>query len=73
MTAIAVRPFDICGPLPTGVTMLEASAGTGKTFTIAGLAARFVADGVPLEHVLTITFTRCCSTPSELTLVNPDG
>ena len=30
-----VRPehFDICGPLPPpGVTVLEASAGTGKTF-----------------------------------------
>ena len=48
MTAIAVSPFDICGPLPTGVTMLEASAGTGKTFTIAGLAARYVAEGTPL-------------------------
>ena len=35
-----VRPFDVCGPLPTGVTVLEASAGTGKTYTIAALAAR---------------------------------
>ena len=42
------EPFDVCGPLPTGVTVLEASAGTGKTFTIAALAARYVADGVPL-------------------------
>ena len=39
-------PFDVCGPLPTGVTVLEASAGTGKTFTIAALAARYVADGI---------------------------
>ena len=38
--------------------MLEASAGTGKTFTIAGLAARYVASGVPLEQVLLVTFTR---------------
>ena len=58
MTAIAVRPFDICGPLPTGVTMLEASAGTGKTFTIAGLAARYVAEGTPLDQLLLVTFTR---------------
>jgi exodeoxyribonuclease V beta subunit len=50
--------FDLCGPLPTGVTVLEASAGTGKTFTIASLAARYVADGVPLEHLLLVTFTR---------------
>ena len=43
------EPFDVCGPLPTGVTVLEASAGTGKTFTIAALAARYVAEGVPLR------------------------
>ncbi len=51
-------PFDVCGPLPTGVTVLEASAGTGKTYTIAALAARYVADGVPLERLLLVTFTR---------------
>jgi exodeoxyribonuclease V beta subunit len=50
--------FDVTGPLPTGVTVLEASAGTGKTYTIAALAARYVADGVPLERLLLVTFTR---------------
>jgi len=50
--------FDVCGPLPTGVTVLEASAGTGKTYTIAALAARYVAGGVPLERLLLVTFTR---------------
>jgi exodeoxyribonuclease V beta subunit len=53
-----VQPFDVCGPLPTGVTVLEASAGTGKTFTIAALAARYVADGTPLDDLLLVTFTR---------------
>jgi exodeoxyribonuclease V beta subunit len=53
-----IRPFDVCGPLPTGVTVLEASAGTGKTFTIAALAARYVAEGTPLEQLLLVTFTR---------------
>ena len=42
--------FDVCGPLPTGVTVLEASAGTGKTYAIAALAARYIADGTPLER-----------------------
>jgi exodeoxyribonuclease V beta subunit len=51
-------PFDVCGPLPAGVTVLEASAGTGKTFTIAALAARYVAEGTPLAHLLLVTFTR---------------
>ena len=47
MTAVlAPAAFDVCGPLPTGTTVLEASAGTGKTFTIAALAARYVAEGV---------------------------
>ena len=50
--------FDLCGPLPTGVTVLEASAGTGKTYTIAALAARYVAEGTPLERLLLVTFTR---------------
>ena len=54
----AAVPFDVCGPLPTGVTVLEASAGTGKTFTIAALAARYVAAGVPLDELLMVTFTR---------------
>ncbi len=54
------RHFDICGPLPgPGVTILEASAGTGKTFTIAALVMRLVAEGVvPLSDILAVTFTR---------------
>ena len=52
------EPFDVCGPLPSGVTVLEASAGTGKTWTIAALAARYVAEGTPLEQLLLVTFTR---------------
>jgi len=51
-------PFDLCGPLPSGLTLLEASAGTGKTFTIAALAARYVAEGLPLDRLLIVTFTR---------------
>jgi exodeoxyribonuclease V beta subunit len=57
-TAPAPAPFDVRGPLPTGITVLEASAGTGKTFTIAALAARYVAEGTPLDQILLVTFTR---------------
>ncbi len=53
-----LRQFDVCGALPSGVTVLEASAGTGKTYTIAALAARYVAEGSPLERLLLVTFTR---------------
>jgi exodeoxyribonuclease V beta subunit len=56
-----VPAFDVCGPLPSGVTVLEASAGTGKTFSIAALAARYVAEGTPLSRLLLVTFTRAAS------------
>lgn len=59
MSAVAeYAEFDLCGPLPSGLTVLEASAGTGKTYAIAALAARYVAEGMPLERMLLITFTR---------------
>jgi len=55
-------PFDIRGPLPTGTTLLEASAGTGKTWTIGALVTRFVAEGhARLEQMLVVTFGRAAS------------
>jgi exodeoxyribonuclease V beta subunit len=54
--------FDLLGPLPQGTTVLEASAGTGKTFTIAGLVARYVAEGVArLDELLVVTFGRAAT------------
>ncbi len=32
-----IEPFDLLGELPTGTTVLEASAGTGKTYAVAAL------------------------------------
>ncbi len=56
------EPFDLLGPLPTGTTVLEASAGTGKTYALAGLVTRFVAEGAArLEEMLLITFGRAAS------------
>jgi exodeoxyribonuclease V beta subunit len=54
--------FDVCDPLPTGTTLLEASAGTGKTWTIGALVTRYVAEGVAkLEELLVVTFGRAAS------------
>ena len=54
--------FDVTGPLPTGTTVLEASAGTGKTWTIAALAARYVAEGhVALPQLMLVTFGRAAT------------
>ncbi|MGL5825866.1 MAG: UvrD-helicase domain-containing protein [Nocardioides sp.] len=59
---VALGIFSIRDPLPTGTTLLEASAGTGKTWTIGALVTRFIADGVAeLEHMLIVTFGRAAS------------
>ena len=61
--SVNLPSFDICEPLPvTGTTLLEASAGTGKTWTIGALVARYVAEGVAtLEQMLVVTFGRAAS------------
>ncbi|MCG5431943.1 exodeoxyribonuclease V subunit beta [Mycobacterium sp. MYCO198283] len=59
-----MEPFDLLGPLPAPrtTTVLEASAGTGKTFALAGLVTRYVAEGVAtLDQMLLITFGRAAS------------
>ena len=57
--AETVAAFDLCDTLPDGTTVLEASAGTGKTYTIAALAARYVAEGVAeLSQLMLVTFGR---------------
>ena len=54
--------FDPCGDLPQGTTVLEASAGTGKTHTIATLAARYVAEGVArIDELMLVTFGRAAT------------
>ncbi len=59
-----MEPFDLLGPLPAekSTTVLQASAGTGKTFALAGLVTRYVADGTAtLDEMLLITFSRAAS------------
>jgi exodeoxyribonuclease V beta subunit len=59
-----MHEFDLLGPLPADgtTTVLEASAGTGKTFTLAGLVTRYVAEGrARLDQMLLITFSRAAT------------
>ncbi len=56
--ALEPAPFSLAAALEPGITVLEASAGTGKTHAIASIAARLVADGAPLSDLLLVTFTR---------------
>ena len=55
--------FSLLGPLPTsGRVAIEASAGTGKTYTLAGLVVRYVAEAdVSVEELLIVTFTRAAA------------
>jgi exodeoxyribonuclease V beta subunit len=55
----APLPFDPANtPLETGVTLIEASAGTGKTHTIAALVLRLVIEsGLDIREILAVTYT----------------
>ncbi len=60
--AVTPRPYDPVEPLGPGRTVVEASAGTGKTFTIAAELTRLVAvEGLDLEEILVVTFTRAAT------------
>ena len=57
--AIRYEPSE---PVGEGRTIIEASAGTGKTFTIAAAVTRLVAaEGLALERILVVTFTRAAT------------
>src|ERR1700678_3008469 len=59
-----MQAFDLLGALPAecSTTVLQASAGTGKTFALAGLVTRYLAEGVAtLDQMLLITFSRAAS------------
>ncbi len=54
--------FVLHDPLPTGRMAIEASAGTGKTYALSTLAARYVVErGVPVTALLIVTFTRAAA------------
>jgi exodeoxyribonuclease V beta subunit len=45
-------------PLEDGFTVIEASAGTGKTTTISAIVLRLLAEqGIPIERILVTTYT----------------
>ena len=64
MTDDGLPRFELTGDLPPAgsTTVLEASAGTGKTFALSGLVTRYLAEGLAtLDQMLLITFSRAAS------------
>ena len=58
MSQSAWRDYHLSDPLVEDMLCLEASAGTGKTYTIEGMVARLIAqDGVLIDRLLVVTFT----------------
>ncbi len=55
-------PFDLCDDLPRGKLAIQASAGTGKTYALAALATRFIAEtDLSASELLIVTFTRAAT------------
>lgn len=49
---------DILKEIGPGHCVIKASAGTGKTFTLEHLIIQLLLDGIPLEKILVVTFTK---------------
>ncbi|MGZ4726688.1 MAG: UvrD-helicase domain-containing protein [Acidimicrobiales bacterium] len=63
MTTLPPPPLDLTDDLFDHPRLvIEASAGTGKTFTLAALVSRYVAElATPIEEILVVTFTRAAA------------
>ena len=62
MSTDTTPDFDVCTSDLMRPTLLEASAGTGKTFSIKHLVLRLVAEkAIEIEKVLVVTFTKAAT------------
>jgi exodeoxyribonuclease V beta subunit len=65
MSAAIVRPFSPVLPLESGTTLIEASAGTGKTWNISNLFVRLLAEAptpkMAVDRILVVTFTEAAT------------
>ena len=56
------KPFDLLNSPLEGTNLIEASAGTGKTFTLAGLFIRLLLEKkFKINEILTVTFTEAAT------------
>ena len=60
--SITIPAFDPLSIPIAGTNLIEASAGTGKTYGIAALFTRLVVlEQMPVESILTVTFTKAAT------------
>ena len=59
---MSISYFDILKSPLEGTNLIEASAGTGKTYTIAGLFLRLILEkGIPIDKILAVTYTEAAT------------
>ncbi len=57
-----IRNFDLLKSPLTGTNLIEASAGTGKTYAITGLVLRLILErNIPINEILVVTFTEAAT------------
>ncbi len=62
MAAGGLTALDVYDVPLDGLNLIEASAGTGKTWTIAGLYVRLVVEsGIPVDRILVVTYTKAAT------------
>ena len=54
-----MEPLDLINTPLEGINLIEASAGTGKTYTIEGLFLRLILETqLRVDQILVVTFTK---------------
>ena len=60
------KDFDITENPLEGTNLIEASAGTGKTYTISGLFLRLILEKkINVDQILVVTFTEAATAELE--------
>ena len=55
---MSLKIFKLTHPLAPGMMLVEASAGTGKTYSISTTAVRLIGEkNIKVDEILVVTFT----------------
>ena len=66
-----MKPFDLLTAPLVGSNLIEASAGTGKTYNIEGLFIRLVLEKqLPVDQILVLTFTNAATEELKIRIRN---